>query len=57
MLHGQSFVEIGKLVGFYIQPNLDIILPKTKFGLYRNDGLVLLRNFNGHQQDKKRKLS
>ena len=57
MLHGQSFVEIGKLVGFYIQPNLDIILPKTKFGLYRNDGLVLLRNFNGHQLDKKRKLS
>ena len=57
MLHGQSFVEIGKLVGHYIQPNLDIILPKTKFGLYRNDGLVLLRNFNGHQLDKKRKLS
>ena len=57
MLHGQSFVEIGKLVGFYIQPNLDIILPKTKFGLYQNDGLVLLRNFNGHQLDKKRKLS
>ena len=54
MLHGQSFVETGK---FYFQPNLDIILPKTKFELYRNDGLVLLRNLNGHQLDKNRKLS
>ena len=57
MLHGQSFVEIGKLVALYIQPNLDIVLPNTKFRLNRNDGLVRSRNLNGHQLDQKRKLS
>ena len=31
----------------YIQSNLESIFPKTNFGLYRNDGLILLRNLNG----------
>ena len=44
-----------QLLGLYIQSNLENILPKTNFGLYRDDGLVLLRNHNGQQMDKKRK--
>ena len=39
----------------YIQSNLENILPKINFGLYRDDGLIFLRNLNGHQMDKKRK--
>ena len=47
--------EIFKLVGLSIQSNLGNILAKTNFGLYRDDGLILLKNFNGQQMDKKRK--
>ena len=39
--------EICELVGLYIQSNLENILPKSNFGLYRDDGLILLRNLNG----------
>ena len=49
--------EICELVGLYIQSNLENILPKTNFGLYQDDGLILLRNLNGHQMDKKRKTA
>ena len=49
--------EICKLAGLYIQSNLENILPKTNFGLYRDDGLILLRNLNGQQMDKKRKTN
>ena len=44
--------EICGLVGFYIQSNLENILPKTNFGLHRDGGLILLRNLNGQQMDK-----
>ena len=47
--------EICELVGLYIQSNLENILPKTNFGFYRNDGLIVLRNLNGQQMDKIRK--
>ena len=47
--------EIYELVGLSIQSNLENILPKTNFGLYWDDGLILLRNLNGQQMDKKRK--
>ena len=47
--------EICELVGLYIQSNLESILSKTNFGLYRDDGLSLIRNLNGQQTDKKRK--
>ena len=47
--------EICELVGLYIQSNLENILPKTNFGLYWDDGLILLRNLNGQQMDKKKK--
>ena len=48
--------EICELVGLYIQSNLENILPKTNFGLYRDDGLILLRNLNSQQMDKERKI-
>ena len=39
--------EICELKALYIQSNLENILPKTNFGLYRDDGLILSRNLNG----------
>ena len=48
--------EIYELVGLYIQSNLENILPRTNFGLYWDDGLILSRNHNGQQMDKKEKL-
>ena len=47
--------EICELIELYIQPKLEKILPKSNFGLYRDDGLALLRNLNGQQTDKVRK--
>ena len=47
--------EICELEGLYIQSNLENILSKTNFGLYRNNGLILLRNLSDQQIDKKRK--
>ena len=37
-----SGAEICELVGLYIQSKLEKILPKSNFGLYRDDGLALL---------------
>ena len=39
--------EICEFAGLYIQSNLENILLKTNFGLYQDDGLILLRNHNG----------
>ena len=47
--------EICKLVGLYVQSKLEKIFPKSNFGLYRDDGLALLRNLNRQQFDKVRK--
>ena len=47
--------EICELVGLYIQSKLEKILPKSNFGLYRDDGLALLRNLNAQQTEKIRK--
>ena len=47
--------EIWELVELYIQSKLEKLLPKLNFGLYRDDGLALLRNFDGQQTDKVRK--
>ena len=47
--------EISELAGLYIQSNLENILPKTNFGLYRDDRINILRNLNGQQMGKKRK--
>ena len=47
--------EIYKLVGLYIQSELGKTLPKSNFGLYRDNGLALLINLNGKGTDKVRK--
>ena len=47
--------EICKLVRLYVQSKLEKIFPKSNFGLYRDDGLALLRNLNRQQSDKVRK--
>ena len=47
--------QICELVGLYIPSNVENALPKTNFGLHRDDGLIHLRNLNGQQMDKKRK--
>jgi len=47
--------EICELVGLYILDELSKKLNKNDLGLYRDDGLILLRNKNGHEMDKIRK--
>ena len=47
--------EICELVGLYIQSKLETVLPKSNFGIYRDDGLALLRNLNEQETDKVRK--
>ena len=43
--------EICELVGIYILTRLATIIKKSDCGLYRDDGLVILRNVNGQQID------
>ena len=43
--------EICELVGIYILTRLATIIKKSDCGLYRDDGLVLLRNVNGQLID------
>ena len=47
--------EICKLVGIYIQSKLCKLINKKDFGLYRDDGLGILRNTSGPEADRKRK--
>ena len=47
--------EICKLVGIYIQRKLCKLINKKDFGLYRDDGLGILRNTSGPEADRKRK--
>ena len=47
--------EICELVGLYILDELSKKLNKNDLGLYRDDGLILLRNKNGHEIHKIRK--
>ena len=44
--------EICELIELYIQSNLENILPKTNFGIYWHDGLILSRNLNCQQMEK-----
>ena len=43
-------IYVNLYSGLYIQSNLENMLPKTKFGLYREDGLIIFRNFNGRKE-------
>ena len=47
--------EICELVGIYILTRLATIIKKSDCGLYRDDGLVILRNEIGQQIDRTRK--
>ena len=47
--------EICELVGTYIQNKLCKLMNKKDFGLYRDDGLGILRNTSGPEADQKRK--
>ena len=47
--------EICKLVEIYIQNKLCKLINYKDFGLYRDDGLGILRNTSGPEADRKRK--
>ena len=47
--------EMCKLVGIHIQNKLYKLMNKKDFGLYRDDGLGILRNTSGPEADRKRK--
>ena len=47
--------KYAKLVGIYIQNQLCKLLNKKDFGLYRDDGVGILRNTSGPEADRKRK--
>ena len=47
--------EIYELTGIYILSQLSNLLPRVDIDLYRDDGLILLRNTNGQLTDIIRK--
>ena len=47
--------EICEFTGIYILSQLANLLPREDNGLYRDDGLILLRNANGQSMDRVRK--
>ena len=47
--------EICELEGIYIQNMLCSLMNKKDFGLYRGDGLGILRNTSGPEVDQTRK--
>ena len=47
--------EICELVGVYILTCLETTIKKSNCGLYRKNGLVILRNVNGQQINHTRK--
>ena len=47
--------EICELTGIYILSQRSNLLPREDIGLYRDDGLILLRNTNGQLTDRIRK--
>ena len=49
-------VEVCKLIGTFILSKLANIIGKKNTGLYRDDGLVVLKNMNAWRTDKMRKI-
>ena len=47
--------EVCELVGLFILDNLSKIIDKNLIGLYRDDGLAILRNMSGPDMEKFRK--
>ena len=49
------FAEVCEIVGLFMLGMLSKLFEKDSIGLYRDDGLSIFRNYNGHQNDKIRK--
>ena len=47
--------EMCEIVGLFMLDMLSKLFEKVSSGLYRDDGLSIFRNYNGHQNDKVRK--
>ena len=47
--------EVCELVGLFLLNSLANKFDKKCVGLYRDDGLAVFRNINGHHADKTRK--
>ena len=47
--------EVCEIVGLFMLDMLSKLFEKNSIGLYRDDGLSIFRNYNGHQNDKVRK--
>ena len=48
--------EVCELVGIFILSKLGNIIGKKNTGLYRDDGLAVLRNMNARATDKMKKI-
>ena len=55
MMGSYDGAELCELIGIYIQSLLTNILSKDKMGLYRDDGLFILRRKNKQQIDRVRR--
>ena len=49
---GRCVAEIFELVGIYILQELSLIIDKSDSALYRDDGLMVLRNTNKRDSDR-----
>ena len=47
--------ELCELAGLFMLNEVSNKLDKDNIGLYRDDGLSVFKNYNGHQSDKVRK--
>ena len=47
--------EVCELAGLFMLIELSKIFDEDNIGLYRDDGLSVFKNYNGHQNDKVRK--
>ena len=56
IFEGAELEELYDLGELYIQSSLENILPKTNFGLYRDDELITLKNLNRQKLGKKKKI-
>ena len=48
--------EVCELVGLFLLHKLAQVIDKSLIGLYRDDGLALLRNTSGTEMEKFKKL-
>ena len=52
---GYDGAEVCEIVALFLLNNLANKFEKNSVGLYRDDGLALFKNINGHRADKIRK--